>query len=139
MRTIRTYTSFFTGVGIIAGTIYGAARVKKARRSFRFQPAISFELCQSLHIRLKFREKGNYLAQESAQRVVEEWRARQGITHSGALPSGTDQISGAQNGELAGNARLRKPQHLLQVANVEASNPQKVDKAQTRGISQSFE
>ena len=64
---------------------------------------------------------------------------RQGIADSGPLALGANQIRAAQDGEVAGNERLRKAQHILQVAHAEALNVQKVDKAQTRGISQRLE
>jgi hypothetical protein len=64
------------------------------------------EFFQVLHIQLKLREKTNNLAQELAQRVIKEWRMRQGITDSGPLPLGPEQIRGAQSGEVAGNEWL---------------------------------
>lgn len=101
--------------------------------------ANSFELCQFLRIRLKLGEERNNLAQEVAQGIVQERRPRQGIADSGSLPPGTDQIRGAQDGEVAGHERLRESQHLLQIPNAETLSMQKVDNTQARAIRQRFE
>jgi hypothetical protein len=85
---------------------------------------ISFELYQFPGIRFELREKRAKLPQKVAQRVVKERRSSQGITDSGSLPTAKDQLRAAQDGELVGNLRLRKAQHLLQVAHTEASSVQ---------------